>query len=56
MTDEGKKFFDETVTWLNSLKGNLKGDTWEMEIMDHAITEVIHRVSDAEKPFLVKAK
>jgi hypothetical protein len=56
MTDEGKKFFDETATWLNSLKGNLKGDTWEVEIMDHAITEVIHRVADAEKPFLVKAK
>jgi hypothetical protein len=56
MTDDGKKFFKETLDWLHLLGGHLKGDTWEVEIMTHAIGEVISRVKDAEKPFLVKAK
>jgi hypothetical protein len=56
MTDDGKKFFQETVAWLGSLLENLKGDTWEVEIMSHAIREVLNRVKDSEKPFLTKAK
>jgi hypothetical protein len=56
MTDDGKKFLAETLDWLKSLEQNLKGDTWEVEIMAHALREVVSRVKDAEKPFLVKAK
>lgn len=56
MSDDGNKFFSETVTWLESLLSNLKGDTWEVEIMSHAINEVLTRTKDAQKPFLIQAK
>jgi hypothetical protein len=56
MSDDGKKFFSETVTWLESLLSNLKGDTWEVEIMSHAINEVCNRVKDTQVPFMTQAK
>ena len=42
-SDDGSKFFDETKEWLADLKNNLKGDTWEMEIMGFVISEVEDR-------------
>lgn len=56
MTDDGAKFLQETLSWLETLLENLKGDTWEIEIMSHAIREVLARVKDSEKPFLQKIK
>ena len=56
MNDDGKKFYKETLDWLESLASNLKGDTWEIEIMAHTVREVVSRVQDAEKGFLTKAK
>ena len=56
MSDDGKKFFQETVAWLESLSGALKGDTWEIEIMAHAISDVQKRVLDSKKAFLLKVK
>jgi hypothetical protein len=42
----------ETLDWLDGLLAQLKGDTWEVEIMGHAIREILNRVKDAEKGFL----
>ena len=56
MNDDGKKFYKETLDWLKSLASNLKGDTWEIEIMAYTVREVVSRVQDAEKGFLTKAK
>jgi len=52
MQGDPKKFFNDTIDWLKSLEGQLKGDTWEVEIMGHAIREIVNRVTDAEKGFL----
>jgi hypothetical protein len=52
MQGDPKKFFNDTIDWLKSLEGQLKGDTWEVEIMGHAIREIVIRVTDAEKGFL----
>lgn len=56
MSDDGKKFFQDTVTWLESLSAALKGDTWEIEIMAHAISDVQKRVLESKKAFLLKIK
>lgn len=56
MNDDGHKFFKETLDWLKSLEGQLKGDTWEVEIMAHAIREIVNRVKDSEKGFITAIK
>ena len=52
MADDAGKFFDETLKWIGSLKGVLKGDTWEVEIMANAIDEIETRLKDAKTAFL----
>jgi len=52
MQSDPKKFFSETLDWLDGLLSKLKGDTWEVEIMAHVIREIIVRVKDAEKGFM----
>ncbi|MCX6116959.1 MAG: hypothetical protein NT027_05420 [Proteobacteria bacterium] len=56
MTDDPKKFFSETLDWLQSLKTVLKGDTWEVEIMANAIDEVEARLKDTKNAFLTAAQ
>lgn len=56
MTDDPKVFFTETEAWLKTLHSVLKGDTWEVEIMAHAIEEIEQRLQDAKQAFLTQAK
>lgn len=56
MFDEANKFFDDMMVWLHSLKPVLKGDTWEVEIMAHALEEIEHRLLDAKSAFLQKSE
>ena len=55
MFDDPNLFFDDMMTWLKSLKPVLKGDTWEVEIMAHALEEVEKRLEDARSGFLNKS-
>ena len=56
MTDDPEVFYNETLTWLESLKLALKGDTWEVEIMQLAITECESRLKDAKLAFFQSAR
>jgi hypothetical protein len=56
MVDDPQLFFTETIKWLSSLKGALKGDTWEVEIMAQTIAEVEHRLIDAKPAFFLKSR
>jgi hypothetical protein len=45
-------FYKETAIWLSELKNNLKGDTWEIEIMSEAISEVERGLQGCKQDFL----
>jgi hypothetical protein len=49
-------FYKETLIWLSELKNNLKGDTWEVEIMGAAISEIEQSLEACKKNFLNQAK
>ncbi len=55
MTDDPKTFLLDQIKWLGDLKSHLKGDTWEVEIMDQVLAEVGTQLTDLEKQFLSTA-
>lgn len=44
MGDDPHKFIEEMLRWLRDLHGHLKGDTWEVEIMNQALSDVEGRL------------
>jgi hypothetical protein len=55
MIDEPSKFFNDLSSWVKDLRNHLKGDTWEVDIMSQAISEVHDNLEKIEKTFLEKA-
>lgn len=53
--DDGGRFLDDIVRWVADLKGHLKGDTWEVEIMGNVLSQVEKRLGAARSPFLRSA-
>jgi hypothetical protein len=41
-------FINDLVSWTQDLRHHLKGDTWEVEIMDQALTEVVSRLESSK--------
>lgn len=56
MADEPTIFFEESLAWLTSLRAALKGDTWEVEIMDLSIKEVESKIHESKDLFLKNAQ
>jgi hypothetical protein len=56
MGDDPSKFVEDIQKWLVDLRGHLKGDTWELEIMSQALAEVEHRVGNAKQSFIDATK
>ena len=56
MKDEPEKFLSETTRWLGDLRGHLKGDTWEVDIMNQVISTVIDRIGDVAGDFTSSSK
>jgi hypothetical protein len=56
MGDDPSKFVEDIQKWLVDLKGHLKGDTWELEIMNQALSEVEHRVGNVKQRFIDATK
>src|SRR5690606_13787501 len=52
MADDADKFLSEMRAWTDELKAHLKGDTWEVEIMAQALTEVQKRLDGVKGAFL----
>ena len=56
MGDEASPFFEETISWLNGLKDNLKGDNWEVDAMAHAISALATRLQSLQAAFLKRVR
>lgn len=56
MGDDGSRFIDELIRWVSDLRNHLKGDTWELDIMNQAMTEVSQRLQGIRDAFLKAAK
>jgi hypothetical protein len=52
MKDNPLEYFDSIVNWLTSLKSHIKGDTWEVEIIERAIDCTLRRLQEAKDAFL----
>jgi hypothetical protein len=56
MGDDGVRYFDDLTRWVTDLRNHLKGDTWELDIMNHALAEVADRLAGTREAFLKAAK
>lgn len=54
-TDSPQVYFDELVSWISTLSQHLKGDKWETEIMEHALSMVAQKITDIKADFLKTA-
>lgn len=50
-TPEASKYFDKLRSWLQEVERGLKGDTWELEIMGEALSQIQKYVEKAESSF-----
>jgi len=55
MADDPARFVDDLHRWVGDLRNHLKGDTWELEIMTEALSEVATQLVDARETFLKAA-
>ncbi len=52
--DEPARFIDDLARWVLDLRSHLKGDTWELDIMNHTLAEVSDHLGKVKGPFLSK--
>ena len=52
MKEGADEFFNEIKGWLTGLSENIKGDTWEVEILDQALQSTLRRLDEAKTGFL----
>jgi hypothetical protein len=51
-TDSPENFLKKEMEWLDELGKNLKGDTWELEIMSETLKTLKHRFEKYTQEFL----
>lgn len=56
LTDNAVTFFDETIAWLNQDMSNLKGDTWEVEVMEKVMSAIRDRLQQIRPRFEEQAR
>ena len=56
LTDNPNTFFDETIAWLNNDMSNLKGDTWEVEVMEKIMSAIQERLQTIRPRFEQQAQ
>ena len=54
MKGEAQEFITELESWVQELKDNPKGDTWETDIIINCLTTVQSRITHAKGDFLSK--
>jgi len=52
MQDDASKFINELSRWVEDLRSHLKGDTWELEIMQETFAELGSKLKSLKEPFL----
>jgi|LauGreDrversion4_2_1035121.scaffolds.fasta_scaffold02529_6 hypothetical protein len=55
MGDDPGRFVDDLTRWVRDLCHHLKGDTWEIDIMTHTMTEVADRLHAMRAAFVAAA-
>lgn len=55
MIDEPDKFYRDLTSWIADLRNHLKGDTWEIDIMAQALSEIKENLLKIEKDFMTDA-
>ena len=53
-SNDGGAYISDTQGWLSELKNNLKGDTWEVEIMETALSEIEQQLQKKKAAFLAR--
>jgi hypothetical protein len=53
--DDPARFVDDLGKWLLDLRSHLKGDTWELDIMNHSLAEVADHLGRVRSSFLAAA-
>ena len=56
LTDNATAFFDETVAWLHDDMSNLKGDKWEVEVMEKIMSAIHERLLTVRPRFEQQAQ
>lgn len=56
MGDDAGRFLDDISRWLVDLRNHLKGDTWEIDIMSQALSEVNDRIAKVRDAVLKAAQ
>ncbi len=56
MKDDRKTFFESLTTWLSGLTQHLKGDSWEIEIVEQAIHSTLKQLDQVRESFLADTK
>jgi hypothetical protein len=54
--DDAGKFVDELSRWISELRSHLKGDTWELDIMNQALSEVLEHLEQVREQVVIAAK
>ncbi len=52
MKDSSQEFFDDLTKWLKELHKNIKGDSWELEILKQALVKTQNRLQEAKDEFI----
>jgi hypothetical protein len=50
--EDGVHFWNDLTQWIETLKGKLKGDRWEVALMDDVMAEIDLRLLDHKQEFL----
>lgn len=54
--DDPEGFYKQKISWIEELLLHLKGDSWEVEVLDQALSSVKKRLEQVHGPFLLAAR
>ena len=55
-SDDPSVFVTDLYKWIDKVKNHLKGDTWELDIMEQVVSSIHGKIQSAEEKFLAQAK
>ena len=55
-SDSAAKYIEKIDLWLSDLRSNLKGDQWELTIMNEVLSEVLQKTQAYQQAFMARAQ